>query len=185
MTQIIVSLITAQGDELGRLRLTDVNIAEAGKSSAAARPNLSGQMAQLLSQLSAALTHESMLPTGNSASVKIAVARALMHPSPEDGTATIALPVRFADDARPAAGSPPPPANLQPSMNNASAEWQGDFIQDTSDPENDLDSLFALDEDVPLAVPYTPAQKGTGQPAAPSFGEASMSEWDDFGSDLD
>lgn len=185
MTQIIVSLLTPQGDELGRLRLADVNVAEAGKSSAAARPNLSGQMAQLLSQLSAALACESMLPTGNSASVKIAVARALMSPSPEDGTATIALPVRFMDGARPAASIPPLQANHQLSEENTSAEWQDDAVQDTPDPENDLASLFSLDEDVPRAAPYTPARKGMGQPAAPSFGAASVSEWDDFGSDLD
>jgi hypothetical protein len=125
MKLISLLLATPEGDELGRLQLGDVAVADAGETGGALRPRLEDEMAQLDERIRSAIEQEGMALAINQTDFRIVVSRALLGgEDPEQ--VLIRLPVREA--AKPADETDPPSADRPP-----------------RDSSSVLDGLFDLD----------------------------------------
>jgi len=111
MKLISLLLATPEGDELGRLQLGDVAVADAGETGGALRPRLDDEMAQLDERILSAIEQEGMALAMDRIDFRIVVSRALLgDEDPEQ--IIIRLPVREAtkltnEKDPPAADRPP------------------------------------------------------------------------------
>jgi hypothetical protein len=125
MKLISLLLATPEGDELGRLQLGDVAVADAGEAGGALRPRLDDEMAQLDERILSAIEQEGMALAMDRIDFRIVVSRALL--GGEDAEEIlIRLPVR---EATQSTNETDPPSADRPPRDSSSV----------------LDGLFDLD----------------------------------------
>lgn len=95
MQTINLSLTSPKGDEIGRLRLDDVVVAQPGEAGASERPRLDEAMTHLTDRIGQAVASERMAISLDALDLRIAVSRALMAPT-EGDEIVITVPVREA-----------------------------------------------------------------------------------------
>ena len=145
--QIDILLQDPHGDEIGTLNLEAVRLAAAGVETAP--PDLSNQMAQMITRLNDALARLGFSPVLDPLEVRIAVSRAVLEAPP--GGVRIPLLVQSLG-SRAAAGSPKPAWSASPGASIAAG------ATNASSPQADeWQDLFVL----------SPEEAGTGQSLAP------------------
>jgi len=95
MKPISLLLTNERGDELGRMRLATLQVAEQGEQTTRnRRADLAAQMTQLYERLHLALAQEGLEADGDPLDVQISVSRALLSAPPAGEELLIPLPVR-------------------------------------------------------------------------------------------
>jgi hypothetical protein len=100
MRLVCLQLITPQGDEIQRLPLPDVEVADPGEAGAARRPEPARELAALDQRITAALQQEGVSSLLDPLDQRIAISRALLQPD-ADAAILISLPVQTADNPAP------------------------------------------------------------------------------------
>lgn len=176
--QIDILLQDPRGDEIGTLNLEAVRLAVAGMETA--RPDLSGQMAQLIARLSEALTRLGFSPVLDPLGVRIAVSKALLGAPPGGVSIPLQVQALCASQAvrtpepayspisgavfAPAAGSPP------------ADDWQDMFALSPEETENTQTPVPPMSSSTNL----TADQKPLGNWEAPGHREP-FDQWTALG----
>lgn len=160
MKGISLRLMTARGDELGRLTLGEVQIAAAGEVDGrgnARSPDVAGQMRELYASIGDALAREGMMVLLDRRGLQLAVCQALISPPMPDkaeqsGHAEeeilISLPVREAPaSAMPPSPSDPTGADAPPPELTLSGELDWDMLFDLDEPGLEQSHLEARDDE--------------------------------------